>query len=217
MSSADGTVRGPDLKVTPRCRVELPQLALWFDPDRITFVGDPERSSRTVNPLLYYIQFRTFLRYNIFWHPAALDPAMYPVTDRVPFNLERIVPVETVDTLGGREVKLLHHESRAEAIHVSQEELVDFLSVLNPALYYALGFYLRACDNPSYILVDYYKAVEAIRHVFGAEAAFLEALKALRCRARRIQDICEGQQRHRNGAARYRTSCAQAGRRTVSG
>jgi hypothetical protein len=102
---------------------------------------------------------------------------MYPETDRVPFTLERIVPVETVETLGGKQVRLLHHESKGETIHISQRELVDFLSVLNPALYYALGFYLRGCENPSYVLVEYYKAVEAIRHVFGGEGPFLDALK----------------------------------------
>jgi len=157
--------------------VELPQLTLYFDLDRITFIGDPHRGARAVNPLLYFIQFRTFLRYNIFWPPAGSDLAKYPATDRVPFTLERIVPVETVETLSGKQVKLLHHESKGETVHISQGELLDFLSVLNPALYYALGFYLRGCENPSYLLVEYYKAVEAIRHVFGGEAPFLDALK----------------------------------------
>jgi hypothetical protein len=177
MVSSDGTTRGPELKVTPLCRVELPQLTLCFDPDRITFIGDQHRSARAVNPLLYFIQFRTFIRYNIFWPPAGSDLAMYPGTDCVPFTLERIVPVETVETFGGKEVKFLHHESKGETVHISQGELADYLSVLNPALYYALGFYLRGCENPGYLLVEYYKAVEVIKRVFGGEGPFLDALK----------------------------------------
>jgi hypothetical protein len=157
--------------------VELPQITLCFDPDRITFIGDRHRGARAVNPLLYFIQFRTFLRYNIFWPPAGSDLAMYPGTDCIPFTLERIVPVETVETLGGKQVKPLHHESKGDVVHISQGELSDFLSVLNPSLYYALGFYLRGCENPSYLLVEYYKSVEAIRHVFGGEGPFLDALK----------------------------------------
>jgi hypothetical protein len=35
--------------------VELPQLTLYFDFDRITVVGDSNRRARAVNPLLYFI------------------------------------------------------------------------------------------------------------------------------------------------------------------
>jgi hypothetical protein len=177
MTSSDGTSRGPDLNVTPQCRVELPNITLYFDPDRITFAGDPQRSSRSVNPLLYFMGFRTFLRYNVFWPPSSLDPAKYPATDCVPFSIERVIPVETVETVDGKQVTLLHHETKGETLQVSRGELSDFLRVLNPALYYALGYYLRGCENRAYLLVEYYKAVEAIRHVFGGEAPFLDALK----------------------------------------
>jgi hypothetical protein len=129
--SSDGPARGPELKVTPQCRVELPNITLYFDPDRVTFIGDSNRGARLVKPLLHFIGFRTFLRYNIFWPPAASEPEKYPETDRVSFSIERVIPVETIETLDGKPVKMLHHETKGEILHISRGDLSDFLDVLD--------------------------------------------------------------------------------------
>jgi len=112
--------------------------ALHFEDDKITFLfTERSKASRNlINPLLYFITFRTFIAYNITkWPtPEQIDPSTHPRVDTVPFRLERIIEVETQEQIDGRLTKFIHHEGRVEAIHVPTESLNNYLRIINPAL-----------------------------------------------------------------------------------
>jgi hypothetical protein len=173
----------PPIKITPRCRLELGDTrpALHFEDDKITavFTEKSQQSRPLLNPLLYYITYQTFISYNVTRWPSSeqLDATRHPVVESVPFMRERIVAVETEQTIGGERRKFVHHEGKPEAVTVTATSLRQYLNVLNRSLYYAIAMYLRGCETPAYFLVEYYKAAEAIKNTFKGESDFLDALK----------------------------------------
>ena len=82
--------------------------------------------------------------------------------DHIRFRLERVIRVEGETQFGNETVKTLHHEGKEEWLEITTDDIIRYLNVLNPSLYYALAFYLIGCENPRYFLVEFYKAVEVI-------------------------------------------------------
>lgn len=182
IASSDPSIisRNNNPPITPICRVELKAhgLTLFFRHDRIIFVGKSEKAYNTINPLLCFFAYRTFINYNIYWSTVEFpDPDQFPELDPIPFTLDRVVRVETEALIEGKPVKTLHHEGRKESREVSVESIATFLKILNQPLYSALLFYLRGCSNPMYFLVEYYKAIETIVDAYGGQKKFFGALR----------------------------------------
>ncbi|GEM_PF-6184332 len=146
--------------ITPRCRIDLNDhsVRLLFQKDEMVFVfvGDSDASRYLVNPIQYFLCYRTFINYNLMGFVARdFDPEAFEATETVPFKT-------------------------AEAtVEVPATSVVDYLRFLDNTLYYALAFYLIGCENPRYFLVEYYKAVEVIENGLGGERRCLDALAPL--------------------------------------
>jgi hypothetical protein len=181
------TVSGPGLanasierlEITPPCRVELANynLRLFFQNDEIVFIFMDD-SSHLIYPILYFLTYRTFINYNIVL-PATnqLDESAFNKVDNISFKVLRIIRVETERQEGDKIIKGYNYTEEDEWLVVGVDSLTQYLHVLNPALYYALTFFLIGCDNLRYFLVEFYKAVEAIKNVFSGENEFLKSLK----------------------------------------
>jgi hypothetical protein len=171
------------LQITPPCRVELEDhnLMLFFQNDEIVFVftGDSLAPRYLVNPIRYFFTYKTFINYSLIGTAThLLDNSVFDEVDRIQFKVERIVRVETDRQEGDRRIITgFYHTGKDEWLEIAAGSIAQYLRILNPTLYYALTFYLIGCDNPRYFLIEFYKAVEVIRHVFGSEKEFLNSLK----------------------------------------
>ena len=153
---------------------------LFFQNDEIVFVftGDSLAPRYLVNPIRYFLTYQTFINYNLIG-PAThlLDNSAFDEVDRIRFKVERIVRVETERQKRDRAIKRFYHTGKDEWLEIAVGSIAQYLRILNPTLYYALAFYLIGCDNPRYFLIEFYKAVEVIRLVFGSENEFLNSLR----------------------------------------
>lgn len=163
--------------ITSPSRVDLTALGveLFFDHDEMlfSFSRDTTAARSLINPIRYFVTYRTFINYNVIGFAGAL-PENAADADPLRFKVQKIVRVEIDDPAGG--AKLVHHEGEDATLELSVAALVDYLKVLNPTLYWAIAFYLIGCENRRYFLVEFYKAVEVIKNAFGSEAAFLDGL-----------------------------------------
>lgn len=169
-------------RITPSIRVLLPQqqAEVFFRSDEL-ILSAPSASSNIgalLNPIRYFIAFRTFVDYNIIGFPSfPVIETEFAVEDYIPFSLDRIIPViDEIDSPDGP-VKTLHHETERSIISVPADSIGDFLRILNSSLYYSLAFYLIGCSYERYFLVEFYKSFEAIRNSFGSEREFLNAMR----------------------------------------
>jgi len=181
LRSGSPTDRDSRPVITPSSHIDLRALGieLFFERDEILFyffAGDTSAARYLINPIRYFVTYRTFINYNaIGFADKRPEAATLTGTDQIRFNLQQIVLVERDDPAAGG--KLIHHEGREKTIELPVRSLIEYLRVLNPTLYYALTFYLIGCENHRYFLVEFYKAVEVIKNAFGSEDALLEALK----------------------------------------
>jgi hypothetical protein len=140
-------------------------------------LNDSEAPRYLTNPILYFLAYRTYVNYNMIGVPSqALLEENYQEVAVVRFNLKRRVAVEARKE-GDQILKGLHHVGQDACIEVGVTELVEHLRVLDDALYYALAYYLIGCENLRFLLVEFYKAVEAIKNAFRSEVDFLSALR----------------------------------------
>ena len=168
-------------EITSKCCVELPQFSvqLFFEDNEVIFVftGDSLQPRYLVNPIRYFLIYRTYLNFNIIGPTTrSLAVDTFSKVDHIRFRLERVIRVEGETQFGNETVKPLHHEGKEEWLEITTDDIIRYLNVLNPSLYYALAFYLIGCENPRYFLVEFYKAVEVIKKAFGSEAKLLKSL-----------------------------------------
>ena len=167
-------------QITSACRVDLRAhgIDLFFERDEMAFffVDDSPASRYLINPIRYFVTYRTYVNYNAIRF-ATSRPSGPTLTeaDDISFRLQEIVRVERDDAVAGG--KLVHHEGRETSLQLPVASVLRFLRVLNPTLYYAVTFYLIGCENRRYFLVEFYKAIEVIKNAFGSEDAFLHSLK----------------------------------------
>ena len=179
------------LEITPSCRVELADynLKLFFQKNEIVFVFTDD-SGRLIHPILYYLTYLTFINYNtISAATKPLDESLFNKVDNIRFKVQRIIRVETERQEGDKIIKEYNYSEEEEWLEVGVDRLTLYLHVLNPALYYALAFYLIGCDNQRYFLVEFYKAVEAIKNIFSNEDEFLKELKPYGVRRTKFKEF----------------------------
>ena len=152
------------------------------------FTGDTTAPRYLINPIQYFVTYRTFINYNAIGF-AGTRPASGTLSepDIVRFKVERIVRVEADDAAGAG--KLIHDEGGETWLELATASFAEYLRVLNPTLYYALAFYLIGCENPRYFLVEFYKSVEVITNAFGGQEALLDALKPHGVRRAEFKDF----------------------------
>jgi hypothetical protein len=160
-------------------------LTLLFNDDKITCFLDSNNFARQEHnpwftPLLYFIIFKTFLNYNVYGFPkqefiSLVDTA--PEVDKISFNLGRLVRKEGEDQIAGKKVKTVWHDTEPYLFTLGTNEIHEFLDILNENLYLAVCYYLIGCQNIRYFLIEYYKAVEAIKNYFGTEKQMKEQLR----------------------------------------
>jgi len=168
-------------ELTPPCRVELEEhdISLFFRQNEMVFAftTNAMKARYLVDPLRYYVIYRTFIDYNLIG-PVLQPPVSsdFNQVDSVRFKVGRVVRVETERIEADQVVRGFHHEIEDEWLEIAVKSLQQYLRILNPTLYYALAFYLVGCDNKRYFLVEFYKAVEAIENAFESEDTFLKSL-----------------------------------------
>jgi len=188
--------RQPDAEreITPPCRVELDEhdIVVFFRQNEIVFAFTSSTIAPRylVNPLRYYVTYRTFIDYSLIGpvrHPPVSSD--FDEVDRVRFKVGRVVRVDTERLEGDQVIRGFHHDIEDEWLEITVKNLEQYLRILNPALYYALGFYLLGCDNPRYFLVEFYKAIEVIGNAFGGEDDLLRSLKPYGVRKAKFKDF----------------------------
>ena len=134
------------------------------------------------------------LNYNLFGpFLKPLDENALEEVDTIRFKVERIVRVEIERQEGEKIVRGFYQDGQEEWLEIPSDDLIQYLSVLNPALYYAVAFYLIGCENPRYFLVEFYKAVESVKHAFGNKKDFLQSLRpygVMRKRYKEFTKVC---------------------------
>jgi hypothetical protein len=169
-------------QITPSCRIDLEEqnLRLLFHNDAVVFVftGAALEPRQLVNPIRYFLTYQTFINYNLI-SPVTipLDTNMFDKVDHIPFKVERITRVEIERQHGDEIVKGFYHTGTEEQIEITADSIAQYLRIINPTIYYSIAFYLIGCENPRYFLIEFYKAVEAIKNGFGSENSFLASLR----------------------------------------
>jgi len=164
------------------CKMSLQNgITILFNHNRITFFNHYDKEmSRNVNlliePLWYFIIFKTFIDYNVYAFPqpdaeTSLDVA--PETERVHFNLGRVVKKEIHNKFG----KGFYHETEPYVLELEKKDIEGFLTVVNYTLYLAISYYLIGCRYERYFLIEYYKSLEAIKNYFGKEKEMQNKLR----------------------------------------
>ena len=123
------------------------------------------------------MSYKTFISYSLFgpfWNPSGEE--RFEKVDAIRFKIQRIFHVETERPEGEKIIRGFYHERREECLEIAVRDLIQYLNILNPTLYYATAFYLIGCENPRYFLVEFYKAIESVRHAFDSESDFLQLL-----------------------------------------
>jgi hypothetical protein len=182
ISTGSASTSDEQLQITPSCRVDLEErnLTLMFHNDAVIFVftGTSLAPRHLVNPIRYFLTYQTFINYNLISPVVVpLDIHTFDEVDRIQFKVERITRVETERQEGDKLIKGFYHTGIEDQLEITAESIGQYLRVLNPTLYYSIAFYLIGCENPRYFLIEFYKAVEAIRNVFGTENGFLKSLR----------------------------------------
>lgn len=165
--------------ITSPCRVVLDYLplTLCFSANRILFLGDPNSTFSVLEPLCNYVSFRTFVDYST-TGVDTLDPNtinLKPV-DFVTFRVNRLVRREIDHHVAGRHRTGIVVNAKEAMLTVRTIDLSNYLRVLDRPLYDSIYFYLTGCRNTRYFLVDYYKAVEAIRSELGGDRGMITSL-----------------------------------------
>lgn len=165
--------------ITPTCSVDLSSqgVELFFVRDQLMFFFTGAPTARfLVNPLRYFISYKSFINYNLIGVASERPTATaLNASEALPFALEAIVEV---DRPGPNGEQIIYHDTQPATLSLPVASIHEFLRVLNPTLYYAIAFYLTGCENHRYFLVEFYKAVEAIKNAFGSEDQLLRELEA---------------------------------------
>ena len=162
--------------------IELPNydFNLFFNADYVIFENKTGSisSNYLINPLKYYITYKTFINYNIIY-PALdeIDYSKFNKVNKLIFNIGQTVRIDDEKKVNDKIIKSYYHEIQPYKCELPFEDITNYLHVLNKTLYYAIAFYLIGCENPRYFLVEFYKAVESIKKSFENEKAFILALK----------------------------------------
>lgn len=194
VTALDGNLPDDGMKITVPFRVELPKygIKLFFRDDKLAFVFTDDSSARDylINPIRYFLAYRAFINYNLFGpFRKALDEDAFEQVETIRFKVERIVRVETEEQVGGETVRGFYHDGQEAWIEISLDALIQYLNILNPSLYYALSFYLIGCQNLRYFLIEFYKAVESIKHAFGNQNGLLQSLGTYGVKRRRYKEF----------------------------
>lgn len=199
---ASGTTRNPDVHFPPsRCvhttaetdsrpeppvaklaRMSLPDigLGLLFDDDKLTYLV-PAAAQITkdlwslTEAFTRFIMFKTLMNYNIVWPPDPNEANRWneaPQSESVSFTLCRAVkkPFEDEQSKGW------YPDFEPHQTVFTRKDMETYASVVNYELALAICYYLRGCDNAEYCLVEWYKALEVVRHYFGGEQKTKKAL-----------------------------------------
>lgn len=154
--------RTPIRCITGKSQLDLGDhgIRLYGQDDEIVFTfADPSPSPQfKVYPISYFLTYTSFIDWNIIW-PLSSDvvESDYAVTGSMAFTV-------------------LKDEGQHEIV-VTQDQVVEFLNLLNPTLYNAMAFYLIGCQFPRYFLIEYFKAAETIENELGGEHKLISTLE----------------------------------------
>jgi hypothetical protein len=172
------------LPVVATCKLTLDRLgvAVLFGGNAITpFVEHEtrlrERKYGWLDHLVNFIIYKSRVYYRGYCNWFAEEVSSFDTcseVDRViTFNLERMA-WKGIRKVGDRFVCLDSEPCRLE---VERNEFDRFHKLIDRSLALAITYFLIACDNPRYFLVEYYKCVEVIKKEFGAATAMTRALR----------------------------------------
>lgn len=154
--------RTPIRIIVPKTQLDLGNhgIRLYGQDDEIFFVFiDSSPLPRfKVNPIRYYLTYMSFIDWNIIW----------------PNNSDMVE--SDYAAVGSMTFRVLKEKSD-HGVVVTQDQIIEFLNVMNPTLYNAIAYYLIGCQFHRYFLIDYFKAAETIENELGGEAKLISTLK----------------------------------------
>jgi hypothetical protein len=183
--TASGTILNPWYVYPVRVKITLPSrldlgkhgITLFFRDNQVWSTFSEKAMSCVFKAIHPYLLYRSFLNYNV-WHlPKSRDNEDFEDVEIVRFNLKRLVRMEQNEKSGDSIGSCPYLEERNASVEVSSNDLSLYLQVLDESLGRAIEFYLQGCYNERYFLVEFYKAIEAIKHAFKCESEFLDSLK----------------------------------------
>jgi hypothetical protein len=146
----------------PKTQLDLGnhEIRLYGQDDEIVFAfTDSSPLPRfKVNTIRYFLTYLSFIDWNIIWPPSS---------DMVESDFA---------AAGSMTFRVLEDKGE-HGVVVTQDQIVEFLNVVNPTLYNAIAYYLIGCQFHRYFLIEYFKAAETIENELGGEAKLISMLK----------------------------------------
>ncbi len=143
----------------------------------VAFTSGESIETLPLDPLLYFIVYRSRVNYNGYCVPRAEFPHGFEAAKEVVFSLGRLVAVERDEEIGGVRCQRTYHEIRPWQARISLEEFEQYLRALQAELHMAITYFLIGCENVRYFLVEFYKCLEVIRKAFGGKSEMLGQLQ----------------------------------------
>ena len=154
--------RTPIRIIAPKTQLDLCNhgIRLYGQDDEIVFeFTDSSQLARyKVHPISYFLTYMSFIDWNIIGSPSSgLVESDYAEAGSMTFRVLK--------------------SNGEHRVIVTQDQLVEFLNIVNPTLYNAIAYYLIGCQSHRYFLVEYFKAAETIENELGGEAKLISTLK----------------------------------------
>lgn len=165
----------PKSRIADCSRMILSQygVTLGFDDDSLWVTNDDRHAGRDLSSLVNYVSYKTFVCYNILtpsgepeYPPDAADAS------QVVFHLAKIVEKQTHSNA---KIITWHEDEPCELV-LTKQDVVDYLQAIDPALAYAIYYYLKGCNTSRYFLVEFYKCLEVIQEQLRGEGVRLKKL-----------------------------------------
>ncbi|HBG78547.1 MAG TPA: hypothetical protein DDW84_06880 [Phycisphaerales bacterium] len=160
-------------KITTRSKITIfdGKIVLLFDDNKVA-IKQYDKIKINEDSIIYYLIYKTFLYYNCLM-PENENEESASEVDKVIFQLHRYVTKYAVED--GHTIP--YPDTEPCEIVLNKKEIVDYLTILDPTILYAISYYIRGCNTQQYFLVEFYKCLEIIKNHFGNEKKMKESLK----------------------------------------
>ena len=170
------------------CKLTLDGLgvALLFGKNTLTTFVEDEKALLEgakygwLQHLTNFIIYKSRVNYNLYYNRFAEEEASFgtcPEVDRaITFNLYQLTGEQGIRKVGDKYVAL---GLKPYGLAIDRAIFDTFHKLLDRSLARAIAYFLVACENPMYFLVEYYKCMEVIKQELGRKNAQTAMLKAL--------------------------------------
>ena len=136
------------------------EMVIIFDDNMVSIdqYGDQKLDQEVV---VYFLIYKTFLDYNCL-SPEKESTESTPEVNTVSFNLHRNITKYVKEN--GKPLSYIDTEPCE--IVLNKKDIIDYLTVVDGTILYAICYYLLGCNTQRYFLIEFYKCLEVIKNHF---------------------------------------------------